>query len=360
MNSLLSSITINSTTYPNRVVMAPMTRNRAPEGIPTALMAEYYGQRASAGLIITEGAQISQQAVGYPATPGIYNDAHIIGWQSVTQAVHQKGGHIFCQLWHCGRISHPDYHEGELPVAPSAVRPHGQAFTYQGLKDFITPRALKLEEIPYIIEQYRHAAACAIQAGFDGVEIHAANGYLLDQFLRSGSNKRDDIYGGSIENRARLLQEVCAAVCNEIGAENVGIRISPVNTFNDIHDADPQNLFNHVANMLSAMKPNYLHVVEVDLTGNADTSVDMQQIHQNFNGHYIANGSYTKERGDSTIATGDADMVAYGVPYLANPDLVERFQKNSPLNQADQSTFYGGDEHGYTDYPSLTAVNTAI
>ncbi len=353
MKYLLSPITIDSTTYPNRLVMAPMTRNRAPEGIPTALMAKYYGQRASAGLIITEGAQISQQAVGYPATPGIYSDAHIAGWQSVTQAVHQKGGHIFCQLWHCGRVSHPDYHEGNLPVAPSAVQPQGQAFTYEGLKDFVTPRALKLEEIPQIIEQYRHAAACAIQAGFDGIEIHAANGYLLDQFLRSGSNNRDDIYGGSIENRARLLQEVCAAVCNEIGAKNVGVRISPVNTFNDMHDANPQSLFNHVANMLSPMGINYLHVVEVDMTGNTDTSVDMQQIHQHFNGHYIANGSYTKESGDNTIAAGDADMVAYGIPYLANPDLVERFQKNSPLNEADQSTFYGGDEHGYTDYPTL-------
>jgi len=333
--------------------MAPMTRNRAADNIPTALMAEYYSQRATAGLIITEGAQISEQAVGYPATPGIYSDAHIEGWKRITTAVHVAGGRIFIQLWHCGRISHPDYHSGELPVAPSAIKAAGQAFTYTGLKDFVMPRALDMDEIPMIIEQYRHAAACAMLAGFDGVEIHSANGYLLDQFLRDGTNKRTDAYGGSIENRARLLLEVTEAVVGEVGADKVGIRISPVNAFNDIHDSNPQALFNHVAAALSALKPIYLHVVEITMAGDVDKAVDMREIHQCFDGIYIANGGYDKQRGHAAIADGIADLVAFGVPFIANPNLPARFKQDADLNQADQASFYGGDEHGYTDYPSL-------
>ena len=357
MTDLTTPMKLGALTLANRMAMAPMTRNRAPATIPTPLMLEYYQQRACAGVIITEGAQISEQAVGYPATPGIYTDEQVDGWRSITDAVHTKGGAIFVQLWHCGRVSHPDFHGGELPVAPSAIRPAGQAFTYEGLKDFVTPRELALGELPGIIEKYRHAAACAIAAGFDGVEIHAANGYLLDQFLRDGSNNRTDIYGGSIENRTRLLLEVTAAVCNEIGAERVGVRISPVNGFNDMHDSDPQALFNHVATALSVLKPAYLHVVEVSMTGDADSAVDMQQIRSRFAGCYIANGCYDKARGNAVLATEAADMVAYGVPFLANPDLPERFRQDAALNTADQASFYGGDASGYTDYPFLHAVS---
>jgi len=351
--TLFSSFNLGKMHFSNRVAMAPMTRNRAPGGIPTPLMIEYYTQRANAGLIITEGAQVSEQAIGYPATPGIYSTEQVAGWKQVTDAVHQAGGHIFCQLWHCGRISHPDYHQGEAPVAPSTIRPAGQAFTYEGLKDFVTPRALTLDELPGIVEQYRHAAAMAMQAGFDGIEIHSANGYLLDQFLRDGSNRRTDQYGGAIENRVRLLIEVTEAVCREIGSDKVGVRISPVNGFNDMHDSDPQSLFKHVAGALSILKPAYLHVVEVSMAGEVEHAVDMQQIRRRFNGAFIANGSYDKARGNAAIASGAADMVAYGIPYLANPDLVDRFLKDAQLNEPDQATFYGGDAHGYTDYPFL-------
>jgi len=353
MATLFSPIPLGNMELPNRMVMAPLTRNRAPASMPTALMAEYYRQRASAGLIISEGTQISQQGIGYPATPGIHTDAQIEGWQSITKAVHSAGGRIFCQLWHCGRISHPDYHGGDKPVAPSAICAAGQAFTYEGLKDFVEPRALSAEDIPGIVEQYRHAAACAIKAGFDGIEIHSANGYLLDQFLRDGTNQRNDVYGGPIANRIRLLREVSEAVVAEIGADKVGVRISPVNAFNDIHDSDPQALFNQVAAMLSNLGIAYLHVVEVTMAGDVDIAVDMAEIRQHFNGLYIANGGYDKMRGNAVIAEHDADLVAYGVPYLANPDLPERFKQDAPLNKADQSTFYGGDERGYTDYPIL-------
>jgi len=353
MTGLFSNIQLGGLTLPNRIVMAPMTRNRAPQNIPVELMVEYYVQRATAGLIVTEGAQVSEQAIGYPATPGIHTDEQVTGWQRVTKTVHAAGGRIFVQLWHCGRISHPDYHGGELPVAPSAIKAEGQAFTYEGLKDFVTPRALELAEIPGIVEQYRHAAACAKAAGFDGVEIHSANGYLIDQFLRDGTNRRTDAYGGAIENRARLLLEVTEAVAGEIGADKVGIRISPVNAFNDIHDSDPQALFNHVATTLSTLKPAYLHVVEVTMAGEVSKGVDMREIRQHFDGLYIANGGYDKARGNAAIAGGAADLVAFGVPFLANPDLPERFRRGAPLNAADESTFYGGNEHGYTDYPAL-------
>lgn len=352
---LLTPVKLGPYTLSNRVAMAPMTRSRAdnPERVPTALHAEYYAQRASAGLIVTEGAQVSEQGIGYPATPGIHTLKQMEGWKQITSAVHDRDGHIFCQLWHCGRISHPDYHGGEPPVAPSAIRPAGQVFTREGMKDFVTPRALELDEIPGIVEQYRHAAVCAMQAGFDGVEIHSANGYLIDQFLRDGTNRRTDAYGGAIENRVRLLLEVTAAVCNEIGAGKVGIRISPVNAFNDIHDSDPQALFNQVATVLSVLKPAYLHAVEDTMVGAIDQSVDMRQIRRHFAGTYMANSGYDKDRGNDAIASGAADMVAYGVPFLANPDLPQRFRLQAPLAEADQATFYQGGARGYTDYPAL-------
>ncbi len=354
MTDLFSPVALGANTLANRMVMAPMTRNRCLDTVPTDLTAEYYQQRAGAGLIITEGAQISEQGIGYPATPGIHTPEQIAGWKKVTTAVHDVGGHIYCQLWHCGRISHPDYHGGAKPVAPSAVQPAGQAFTYEGLKDFVEPRALETAEIDAIVEQYRHAAACAMKAGFDGVELHAANGYLLDQFLRDGVNQRNDIYGGSIENRTRLLREVAEAVADEIGANKVGVRISPVNIFNDMHDSEPQALFNAVARMLSGVGVAYLHVVEVSLLGEPDDAVDMTQIRERFSGLYIANGGYDQARGHAAIAQGNADLVAYGTPYLANPDLPERFKQGAALNETDQTTFYGGDAHGYTDYPALT------
>lgn len=337
----------------NRVVMAPMTRNRTPEGLATPLMAEYYAQRASAGLIITEGAQISPQGVGYPATPGIHSQAQAANWRQVTDAVHARGGRIFIQLWHCGRVSHPDFHGGELPVAPSAIAPQGQAFTWEGMKDFVTPRALDISELAGIVNDYRQAAALAMEAGFDGVEIHAANGYLLDQFLRDGSNQRHDAYGQTIEGRCRLLLEVTEAVCQQIGCQRVGVRLSPVNQFNDMHESQPQITFTHAAAALGELQPLYLHVVEVDMTGQSSTQVDMRQLRRSFRGLYIANGGYDDARASQALASHDADLVSFGMPFIANPDLVERFRRHAPLNTADQATFYGGDAHGYTDYPTL-------
>jgi len=353
---LFTPTTVGGMALKNHMVMAPMTRNRAPECNATPLMATYYAQRATAGLIISEGSQISAQGVGYPATPGIYNDAHVASWKQVTDAVHAQGSHIYCQLWHCGRISHTDFHAGELPVAPSAIQAAGQAFTYEGLKDFVTPRALTSDEIGAIVNDYKHAAQCAMQAGFDGVEIHAANGYLIDQFLRDGSNQRTDAYGGSLINRSRFLMEVVTAVSAAVGANHVGVRLSPINAFNDMHDSDPQTLFNHVALQLSGLDLSYLHVVEVSMAGESSTDVDMTVLRQHFDGCYIANGGFDAERGHAVITSQHADLVAYGVPFLANPDLPERFKQGAELNAPDFATFYGGDAHGYTDYPSLNAA----
>ncbi|MBF0281962.1 MAG: alkene reductase [Zetaproteobacteria bacterium] len=351
---LFSPVNLAGTILSNAMVMAPMTRNRAPDNIPNDLMVEYYSQRASAGLIISEGAQISEEAVGYPATPGIYSDTHIAGWKKVTDAVHAHGGHIFCQLWHCGRVSHPDFHQGELPVAPSAIQPKGDAFTFEGLKPFVTPRALELHEIPTLIRQYVHAAQAAIAAGFDGVEIHSANGYLLDQFLRDGSNQRRDKYGGSYENRSRLLLEIIAAMSEAIGSERIGVRLSPVNGFNDMHDTNPQPLFNYVATALSECNLAYLHVVEVSMQGEPSKSFDIKQLRQCYQGTYIANGGYDKVRAESALAAGDAELIAFGVPFIANPDLPQRLRNNVDLATPDATTFYGGDAHGYTDYPNAT------
>ena len=354
---LFSPLTLGSIALKNRMVMAPLTRNRAGEGgVPHALNVEYYEQRATAGLIITEATPISPMAHGYPALPGIYTDAQIAGWKKVTDAVHAKGGKIVIQLWHVGRISHPSLLNGALPVAPSAIKPAGQAFTYQGLVDYVEPRALDASELPAIVQDYAHATKCAIAAGFDGVEIHAANGYLLDQFLRDGSNKRTDNYGGSIENRARLLMEVTQAVVDVIGADKVGIRFSPVNPFNDMQDSNPQALFNDVANALNPFNLAYLHAVEGGMGGDA-VSFDFAAYRKQFKGQYMANLAYDKARGNAAIASGHADCIAFGVPFLANPDLVERFKTDAPLNTPDSNTFYGGTAQGYTDYPFLNASN---
>lgn len=342
----------------NRFVMAPMTRNRAGEGnVPQAMSVKYYRQRGTAGLIITEGSQISPSAVGYPATPGIHSAAQIAGWQQVTEAVHGRGGRIFMQLWHCGRVSHPSLLPGgAFPVAPSAIQPEGNAFTYQGLMPFVMPRALETPELSGIANEYRHAAMNALKAGFDGVEIHAANGYLLDQFIRDGSNQRTDQYGGSAENRCRLLLEVADAVADVWGADRVGVRISPLNPFNDMHDFSPQHTFETVAKSLSQLDLAYLHVMEsaIGESKYPKPDFDFRKLRAAFDGTYIANGGYDKARATAVLAEGQADLVAFGIPFLANPDLPERFAKNAPLNEPDPATFYGGDEKGYTDYPFMS------
>lgn len=354
---LFTPLQLGTLQLPNRIVMAPLTRNRAaqPGNVPHALNALYYAQRASAGLIITEASPISPMAHGYPATPGIHTAEQVGGWRLVTNAVHDQGGRIFIQLWHVGRISHPTLLPvGALPVAPSALRPEGKAFTYEGLQDFVTPRALDAEEIPGVIEDYRRAAVNALKAGFDGVEIHGANGYLLDQFLRDGSNRRTDAYGGSLENRTRLLREVTAVVCDVVGADRVGVRISPINPFNDMRDAHPQALFEHVVETLNPYGLAYLHVMEGGIgTEDSLPAFDFVALRRKFHGNYMANAGYDKSRANQTVEEAKADCVAFGVPYIANPDLVERFAQDATLNVPDPSTFYGGDERGYTDYPKL-------
>ena len=355
MTDLFSPIKLGALDLKNRMMMAPLTRNRAGEGgVPQTLNVTYYAQRATAGLIVTEATPISPMAHGYPMLPGIYTKAQVAGWRQVTDAVHEKGGKIVLQLWHVGRISHPSLLNGALPVAPSAIKPTGKAFTYQGLVDYVEPRALEASELPAIIQDYAHASQCAMDAGFDGVEIHAANGYLLDQFLRDGTNKRTDNYGGSIENRLRLLLEVTQAVVGIIGADRVGVRLSPVNPFNDMHDSSPQALFNAVTEALNPFNLAYLHVIEGGMGGDA-VDFDFAALRKLFNNAYMANLGFDKARGNAAIASGHADCIAFGVPFLANPDLVERYKIDAPLNEADSSTFYGGAEQGYTDYPFMKA-----
>lgn len=355
---LFSPVKLGSMQLSNRIVMAPLTRNRAGEhGVPQPLNVTYYEQRASAGLIVTEATPISAMAHGYPALPGIYTDAQVAGWKKITDAVHAKGGKIVIQLWHVGRISHPTLlPDGALPVAPSAIKPAGKAFTYQGLVDYVEPRALDANELSSIVADYVHATKSALAAGFDGVEIHAANGYLLDQFLRDGTNQRTDQYGGSFENRARFLLEVTKAVVDVAGSDKVGVRISPVNPFNDMKDSNPQALFNFVTQSLNQFNLAYLHVVEGGIHGGGIADpFDFDALRKLFKGPYMANLAYDKARGNAVVASGHADVVAYGVPFIANPDLVERFRTDAPLNEADSSTFYGGTEKGYTDYPFIKA-----
>ena len=321
---------------------------------PTAMNATYYAQRASAGLLITEAAPICLEGHGYPRTPGIHSPAQIAGWQKVTEAVHAKGGRIFLQLWHVGRISHPSLQPGNvLPVAPSALKPEGQAFTYEGLQDYVTPRALEASELPGIVAAFRRAAENAKAAGFDGIEVHAANGYLLDQFLRDGTNRRDDAYGGSVAKRCRLLLEVLEAVTKVWGADRVGVRISPVNTFNDIADSDPRATFEYLAAALQPYRLAYLHVVEGDMTGRPAPAMDYPRLKALFGGPYLANNGYDRSRALAAVAEGRADLVAFGRPYIANPDLVERLKADAPLTTPDPDTFYSGEERGYIDYPAL-------
>jgi N-ethylmaleimide reductase len=355
MSDLFSPVKLGSIAMSNRMVMAPLTRNRSSmEGVPQDINVTYYEQRATSGLIVTEATPISMMGHGYPLLPGIYTDAHVAGWKKVTDAVHAKGGKIVIQLWHVGRISHPSLLNGATPVAPSAVKPAGKAFTFNGLEEYIEPRALDASELQGIVADYVQASKNAIKAGFDGVEIHSANGYLLDQFLRDCSNKRADIYGGSIENRSRLLMEVTKAVVEAIGSDKVGLRLSPVNPFNDMKDSNPQALFNYVTEQLNQFNLAYLHVVEGGIHGGGVADpFDFDAMRKLCKSPYMANLSYDKARGNAAIASGHADAVAYGVPFIANPDLVERFRKDAPLNEADSKSFYGGTEKGYTDYPTL-------
>jgi N-ethylmaleimide reductase len=355
---LFESYKLGDLTLRNRVVMAPLTRNRASTGeAPNALMADYYRQRAGAGLIITEATQISQQGQGYVSTPGIFSEAQVAGWRGVTDAVHQAGGLIFMQLWHVGRISHVSLQpNGGAPVAPSAIRANTQTFVASGFVDVSEPRALELNEIPGLVEDYAAAAANAKTAGFDGVEIHAANGYLLDQFLKDGSNHRTDAYGGSIENRSRLTLEIAAAIAKVLPPERVGIRISPVSPFNDVHDSNPQALFGYLVAQLSARNLGYIHVIEGATGGPRDFApFDYDALRKAFDGAYMANNGYDRELAIRTLEAGAADLIAFGRPFIANPDLVERLRRDAPLNPLDQNTLYGGGAEGYTDYPALAS-----
>lgn len=359
--TLFTPFSMGALQLPHRIVMAPMTRNRAgPKHVPQPMNAEYYAQRASAALIISEATQVSPQGVGYPGTPGTHSAAQVQGWRRVTDAVHRAGGRIFLQLWHVGRISHPSLQvDGQLPVAPSAVQPAGEAFTPEGMQPFVTPRALAIEEIDDIIQQFRGGARHAHEAGFDGVEIHAANGYLLDQFLRDGSNRRDDAYGGEVARRAQLLLEVTDAVCDEWGASRVGVRLSPLQPFNDMYDSDPRATFSHVVEALNEFGLAYLHVTEmgVEQPGKAGPAFDLGRLRELWEGPYMLNGGYDRERAVRAVAEGAADLIAFGTAFLANPDLPRRLRQGTALNEADPDTFYGGGVEGYTDYPALESAN---
>lgn len=343
----------------NRIVMAPLTRNRAihANDAPQALNAEYYAQRASAGLIISEATQISPSAKGYAWTPGIYSPEQIAGWKLVTEAVHVRGGSIYAQLWHVGRISHPSLQpHGEAPVAPSAIAPIGQR-TFIETGNFVEigkPRALKLDEIPLIVEDYRKAARNAINAGFDGIEIHGANGYLINQFLCDGSNHRTDQYGGSIVNRLRFALEVTSAIVSEIGANKTAIRLSPVSHANGVFDSSPAQLFFSLVKELNKLELAYIHVIEGETGGERQfDGFDFLALRKAFDGPWMVNNGYTLELAIEAISKGYADLVAFGKPFISNPDLVERFKMNAPLNSIIPNTLYGGDKRGYTDYPTL-------
>jgi N-ethylmaleimide reductase len=358
-SALFAPLQLGDLTLPNRIVMAPLTRNRATHGTdaPNASTALYYEQRATAGLLITEASQISQQGQGYVWTPGIYTDAQVEGWRGVTDAVHAKGGRIFIQLWHVGRISHVSLQPGGgQPVAPSAIPAKGKTYIENGFAEVSKPRALELAEIPGIVADFVHAAEMAKRAGFDGIELHAANGYLLEQFIKDGANKRDDAYGGSIENRARLTLEVVAALTKVWDPGRIGIRLSPVTPANDITISDPQPMYDYLVAELNRFNLGYLHVVEGATGGPRDVApFDYTSIRRAFKGVYIANNGYSGAMAAEAVASHTVDAVAFGKAFIANPDLVERLRVGAPLNTPDQKTFYGGGEHGYTDYPTLAS-----
>jgi N-ethylmaleimide reductase len=362
-SKLFEPFKLGPLTLPNRLVMAPLTRNRAvpPGMVPGPLAAEYYSQRASAGLLVTEASQVSQQGQGYQDTPGIYSREQVAGWRKVTDRVHERGGRIFIQIWHVGRVSHISLqpHNG-APVAPSAIRAKGKTFVNGTFTEISEPRALALSEIPGIIEEFRRGAANAMEAGFDGIEIHGANGYLLDQFAKDGTNKRTDEYGGGIENRARLMLEVSRVAAAEAGADRTGIRIAPVTPANDVSDSNPQPLFDYIVEQLNALKLAYIHVIEGATGGPRDIApFDYASLRRRFKGAYVANNGYDFELADKVLEAGAADLIAFGKPFISNPDLVERLKAGAPLNEWDKTTFYGGDAKGYTDYPTLKAAQAA-
>ncbi len=345
---MFDTITVGAWSLPNRIFMAPLTRARAgSKRVPNALMAEYYRQRATAGLIISEATSVTPMGVGYADTPGIWSDEQVEGWKLITKAVHEEGGHIVLQLWHVGRISDPIFLNGETPVAPSAIRPAGHVSLVRPRKEFVTPRALAIEEIPGIVAAYRKGAENALAAGFDGVELHGANGYLLDQFLQDSTNHRTDEYGGSIENRARLMLEVADAALSVWGADRVGMHLAPRGDAHDMGDSDPLATFSYVATELGRRKIAFLCVREAlgeDRIG--------PKLKKAFGGMFVANEKFTLESGNAVIASGEADAVAFGVPYISNPDLFQRFRLGAPLNEADSNTFYAPGARGYTDYPN--------
>ena len=365
---LFQPVRVGRYDLPHRMVMAPLTRSRArqPGNIPSALNACYYAQRASAALIITEATQVSLQGQGYAWTPGIHSLDQVEGWRLVTEAVHKAGGLIFLQLWHVGRISHPSLQpDGMLPVAPSAIKPRGEAFIEDEdgegvMVPFVTPRALQTEELPYIVRQYVRGAKNALEAGFDGIEIHAANGYLLDQFLNSNTNRRTDEYGGSIENRARLLLNVVEAVSDIWDADRVGVRLSPMGILNDISDQDPEKTFSCVAKRLNGYGLAYLHIVNPDIAAMEQRREQepralrmLDLIRKKYKGSLIVAGGFDHDGAESWLKDGRADLIAFGRKFLANPDLPERFREGTPLNADDPATYYGGGAVGYVDYLSL-------
>lgn len=348
---LFEPVQLGDLTLNNRMVMAPMTRNRADKnGLVPPIMATYYQQRASAGLIVTESVPVSLEGVGYPFTPGICTESQAASWLRVTDAVHLAGGCIFVQLQHCGRISHPSLlPNNATPVGPSALKPIGHAVTYNGVQDFVTPRAIETTEIPNVVAQFQRGAELAKRAGFDGVEIHGANGYIIDQFLRDGSNCRTDAYGGNVQNRMRLLNQILDAACAVWPARRVGVRLSPENSFNSMSDSDPQAHFGYFIGQLSSRGLAYVHVLEGDMMTKS-SALDYRALRSKFLGPYIANNGYDLARAQATLRNGAADLIAFGIPFLANPDLVRRYREHLPLNGADPTTFYGGSEAGYTDY----------
>ena len=366
MTTLFDPLKLGNLVLPNRIIMAPLTRMRSkqPGNIPQAMNVEYYKQRGSAGLIISEATQISQQGQGYPGAPGIHSPEQVAGWKLVTDAVHKAGGKMFLQLWHVGRISHSSHQpDGGAPVAPSAIKPEGTVYTADWKQvPFETPRALELKEIPGIIADYKKAAENAKAAGFDGVEVHGANGYLLDQFMQDGTNKRTDNYGGSIENRARLLLEVTDAVIQVWGKDRVGVRLSPYSTAQDMHDSDPVKLFTYVLEQLSKRGIVYAHVIEPRISGaskGAPTKDDApnasQLFRKAFKGTFLSAGGYDGTLAKQAVESGQVDAVVFGRWFISNPDLPARLQQNLPLTPYDRNTFYGGTEKGYTDYPYATA-----
>ncbi|GAA5215785.1 alkene reductase [Corallincola platygyrae] len=359
-SSLFRTIQLGQHTLPNRIVMPPMTRSRAsqPGDVANALMAEYYAQRASAGLIVTEGTQISELGKGYAWTPGIYSTQQLEGWKLVTDAVHQKGGVIFAQLWHVGRVTHPDNTNGQQPISSSAIKAENvkvfvdNGSDEPGFVDVVEPREMSVEEIRQVVEQFRQAALNAVEAGFDGIELHAANGYLINQFIDSESNQRTDQYGGSLENRLRFLDEVVAAMVGAIGADRVGVRLAPLTTLNGTVDANPIETYTAAAALLNKHKIVYLHIAEADWDDAPEMAKSFKQgLRDAYQGVLIYAGKYSTERAQDAIASGLADMVAFGRPFVANPDLPERIKQGYPWTEHDPATLFGGGEKGLTDYP---------